>query len=358
MSIARIPAGAKAATLAYRNWIFTKQFTAEGSFEEQVNMVLTDAFLAAKQAGAVKDSIVKCDVVLRDAARAADVLAAYQKIICCDFPAIKVQTIANLPVGTEVGVELTAVTADSGLVIERVDVNAQGIPAAVRAGDYIYTSLQLPDEKGDFAAEAAQVVDKAVAAVVAAGGTAEKVVKNFALITEISNFDPFNAVYAQTFRIDNDPPARSLIGVSQIGGGYQVAMECIAYVGECREAVSIGALKGKMPFCSAMRGGDFLFISGQIGVLNMDGTYNVELQPQTEHLYRVIHAVAEAGGCSSSSYLKCNGFYIQPEYESVMKEQLAIEMAGNECAEALFPVPFLANAAILVEMDLVAAVEE
>lgn len=351
MSILRTMENGKANTATHKNWIFTKQFIAEGCFDEQVKQSLSSAFLAAKQAGAVSNSIVKCDMVIRDAVDTTELVKIYQQVISNEIPAIKVQVIANLPQGIDFGVELTAVTAESGLKVERFSADKNGIPAAVRVGNYIYTSLQLPDEKGSFDFEAAQVVKKAVAAVEAAGGVAAQIVKNFALIIDINNFGLFNGVYAQTFRMENDPPARSLIGVSQIGDGYQTAMECIAYTGVQRESFSMGPLKGKMPFCSAMRGGDFLYVSGQIGVLNADGSFNVDLVPQTEHLFRVIDAVTSLAGCDASKYLKCNGFCIKPEYLK--------NMIGNyKCAEAIFPVPFLANAGILVEMDLVAAATE
>lgn len=358
VAIVKIPETGCVRTTEFKGWVFSRQFSGSGPLDRQITEALSAALAAVEEAGADRDNIVKCDVVLRSADAEDAVLNAYRAIVSPALPAFKFQPIAELPEGFEIGIELTALRADAGLQVERFAPDRRGVPASVRAGEYIYTSMLLPDEKGDFAFEAQQAVAKAVRAVEAAGGRAEQIVKNFALIDAVEKFGPFNAVYAQVFRMDNDPPARSLIGVDRIGGGYQAAMESIAYLGGRRQGISIGALAGKMPFCSAMRGGDFLFVSGQIGVLNVDGTYNVEPEPQTEHLYRVIHAVTAAGGRSSRDYLKCNGFYLEADYLPLMERYLAAELNGNRCAEAIFPVTFLADPAILVEMDLVTVFEE
>lgn len=341
----------------YKGWLYTRQFTADGTFCQQLETTLKQAVEAVARAGASPDGIVKCDVVLRDIAKEAQVIEAYRSIVSENMPAFRIAHESGMGSGVEVGVELTGVTLDSGLRAERFAPDDKGIPASVRAGDLVYTSNFLPDTKGSFEFEAGQVMEKTVKALEAAGASAANAVKNFAMLADIDRFSDFNTVYAKTFTPSGDPPARSLIGADSLNG-FQASLESIAYTGERRKSISIGALSGKMPFCSAMIAGDFLFVSGQIGILNMDGTYNIELGPQTEHMYRVIDAVVKAAGCDMGSCLKYDGFAIKPEYQDVMRTKFAAAFPENDCARAEFVVSFLANAAILVEMDMVVAVEE
>jgi len=341
----------------YKGWFYTRQFTASGTFCQQLESVLRQAVEAAARAGASPDGIVKCDVVLRDIAQEEHVIETYRRLVSKNMPAFRIAHEAGLESGVEVGVELTGVTLDSGLLAERFCPDEKGIPVSVRAGDLVYTSNFLPDTKGSFEFEAGQVMEKTVKALEAAGASAANAVKNFAMLVDIDKFSDFNTVYAKTFTPSGDPPARSLIGADSLNG-FQVSLESIAYLGNRRKSVSVGALSGKMPFCSAMIAGDFLFVSGQIGILNMDGTYNIELEPQTEHMYRVIEAVVNAADCDMKNCLKYDGFAIKPEYQDIMRTKFAAAFPENGCAGAEFVVSFLANAAILVEMDMVVAVEE
>ena len=341
----------------YAGWFFTRQFTASGTFSEQIRKALSMAMAAIAEAGATPEGIVKCDIVLRDSSNAAQVYEAYRHIVSQTLPAFRIAYESNLEEGIECGVELTGVTLDSGILPQRFMLDTYGVPASVRAGNYIYTSNQLPDTPGDFESEARQVVSKTVKALEAAGGSSKQAVKNFAMLVDINRFDDFNTEYAKTFTPASDPPARSLIGTSNLGG-YQISLESIAYLGTKRRSVSIGALSGKMPFCSAMIAGDFLFVSGQIGILNMDGTYNLELVSQTDHMYRVIESVIAEAGYNMDSCLKYDGFSISQEYLPVMRTSFPAAGGKYKCAGAIYPVDFLANAAILVEMDLVVAANE
>lgn len=345
--------GIKTNVTVFDGWFFTGQLTAKGECEGQIDSVMQMAAAELKGIGTPAENVVKCDVLLGCCDDMNDAIKAYKAYISEDLPAFRFAIVPNMPDGMRIGLELTGVTGDSALKVERFLVDEHGIPGSVRAGEFIYTSAQLPNEKGSFQFEAQQVVRKTVEAIQAAGGQPSQVVKNFALLIEMEKFDAFNVEYAKTYTV----AARSLIGVGDISG-FQSAMDSIAYTGPDHENISVGALAGKMPFSSAVQAGSFLFGSGQIGVLNEDGTYNLELIPQTEKMLKVIQGVTETVNCGPETYLKCVGFATSQEYIPSMKSAMDAAFKEASCANAIFTIPFLANQAIMVEMETVAAVSE
>lgn len=348
-----------AETARFHRWIFTTQYTApkQGNFDAQASAVFSAALHGICQAGGSADTIVKCDVVLRSTDQIPGAIKAWHSVLATDLPACRFQVVASLPQGMEIGAELIAVHTDSGLRVERFAPDPLGIPASVRVGEFIFTSLCYPDRSGSFAQEAGQVLEKTVAALEAAGGKTRDAVKNFALLTGSDKFNTFNELYAPVFCSEQDPPARTLIGISAINGGGQAALESIAYTGPHRQGFFVGPVRSELPFCSAMRAGELVFVSGQVGVFNPDGGYYLELEAQIRQMYQNIHSIAQAAGCRKESYLKCNSFFIRPEFASDVR-RLADGFLGSQlCPRSSFPVEFLANPAILIESDIVAAAE-
>ncbi|WP_053323553.1 RidA family protein [Komagataeibacter europaeus] len=103
---------------------------------------------------------------------------------------------------------------------------------AVRAGDYVYVSGQVPvvDGKvveGGIEAQTAAVLDHVTAVLETAGCTMSDVVKTFAILTSASDFEAFNKVYATYFPVE--PPARTTVEAGLMAADIMVEIEAIAY---------------------------------------------------------------------------------------------------------------------------------
>ena len=109
-----------------------------------------------------------------------------------------------------------------------------GIPASVaaRAGDYVYTSGQVPLDAdgnlvgGDIGAQTKVVMERLKAALASAGCGMEDVVKCTCWLSDVGDFQGFNAVYATYF--PDSPPVRSTVR-ADLMVDCKVEVEAFAY---------------------------------------------------------------------------------------------------------------------------------
>ena len=104
---------------------------------------------------------------------------------------------------------------------------------AVGQGNIIYTSGQIPLDpatgelvKGDFAAQVHRVFDNLQAVLQSAGVDFKDVVKATVYLTNLSDFQTLNGIYAQYFGVHK--PARSTVGVAELPKGAPVEIDLIA----------------------------------------------------------------------------------------------------------------------------------
>lgn len=104
---------------------------------------------------------------------------------------------------------------------------------AVLAGDTLFTSGQigLIPETGVLAgdaieAQATQVFANLKAVLAAADMTFRNVVKTTVFLTDLNDFAPMNALYAELF--PSNPPARSCVQVAKLPAGAKIEMEVVA----------------------------------------------------------------------------------------------------------------------------------
>ena len=103
---------------------------------------------------------------------------------------------------------------------------------AVRAGDYIFISGQVPVDAagtvvvGGAGAQTRQVLDNMKAALELAGAKMEDVVKTTVILQDARDFGEFNKVYATYF--PDQPPARTTLE-SRLMIDIKVEIEAIAY---------------------------------------------------------------------------------------------------------------------------------
>lgn len=105
---------------------------------------------------------------------------------------------------------------------------------AIKAGNLVFTSGQIPINPATGAVEAATIeaqteqVCKNIAAVLAAAGTSlEKVVKTTCFLSDMNDFAAFNGVYAKYF---TGKPARSCVAVKTLPKNVLVEVDTVAEI--------------------------------------------------------------------------------------------------------------------------------
>lgn len=103
---------------------------------------------------------------------------------------------------------------------------------------WLYISSQLPLDpstgqlvEGDFKKKVERVLENLKAIVEAAGGSLDNVVKVNVYIRNIDLFHSFNEVYSKYFT--SEPPARSILEVSNLPRRVEIAIDAVAYIGKC-----------------------------------------------------------------------------------------------------------------------------
>lgn len=104
---------------------------------------------------------------------------------------------------------------------------------AILAGDTLYSSGQVPlvPETGKLAGDtieeqAVQVLKNLEAVLAAADMSFANVVKTTVFLTDLADFAPMNAIYAEKF--PTNPPARSCVQVAKLPAGAKMEMEVVA----------------------------------------------------------------------------------------------------------------------------------
>ncbi len=106
---------------------------------------------------------------------------------------------------------------------------------AIRVGDFLYASGQIPINPENGEIEATNITDQAdrvcrnIGEILKAAGTDfDHVVKTTCFLDEMSDFVAFNAVYEKYF---TGKPARSCVAVQQLPRNVLCEVEVIAYLG-------------------------------------------------------------------------------------------------------------------------------
>lgn len=103
---------------------------------------------------------------------------------------------------------------------------------AVRAGDFVYVSGQVPVGSdgvvvtGGIVEQTARVLDNVAATLALAGCTMEDVIKTSVILEDARDFGAFNTVYAKYF--PNNPPARTTLE-ARLMIDIKIEIEAIAY---------------------------------------------------------------------------------------------------------------------------------
>jgi len=102
---------------------------------------------------------------------------------------------------------------------------------AVRAGDFVYISGQVPVVSGQIVGESIEeqtdvCLKNLVEILKTAGCEIDDVIKCFCILPDVKDFPGFNASYAKVFH--TNPPARTTVG-SALARPFKVEIEAVAY---------------------------------------------------------------------------------------------------------------------------------
>jgi 2-iminobutanoate/2-iminopropanoate deaminase len=125
-----------------------------------------------------------------------------------------------------------------------------------------------------------------------AGLDMKHVVKSFVYLEDRDKYGELNKHYAKFF--ENDPPARTTLGVSQVPGDSRLEITCIAY-SDLSEKKSVGTAPAGLPFSPAILAGDTLYISGK-GDQLPDGSHPATLEEQVRQAMRNVETILKQAG--------------------------------------------------------------
>lgn len=143
----------------------------------------------------------------------------------------------NGPIGTAliaVNLRRNSVTIKGGNSLPKQTFGTSHVPLspAVRAGDFVYISGQVPVGsdgivvKGGITEQTEQVLANVRAALALAGCTLDDVVKTTVWLEDARDFGAFNAVYGRHF--PQNPPARTTVE-SRLMIDIKIEVEAVAY---------------------------------------------------------------------------------------------------------------------------------
>jgi len=105
----------------------------------------------------------------------------------------------------------------------------------IKAGDFLFTAGEAGVEpatgrlvEGGIAAQTRQALRNIQAILEASGTSLQRVVKCGVFLAELADFQAMNAVYAEFFPADKDPPARTTVQAAKLPMGALVEIDAVA----------------------------------------------------------------------------------------------------------------------------------
>lgn len=257
------------------------------SFAAQSKYVLRAANTILDRAGCTFADVVRIDQFITERRVAAPYLRVRRAAFPLEKrPASTLITVPGLPVPlAAVSAEIIALApgvTKKGIFTDRVPVNFPGVPHGVQAGDLVFVQGQIASDFRTPLAKEAQaspfwyetsmerqtkyVIDNLAKILEAADSSLDDVVKAHVYLTDLDNFQEFEAVWASRFR--SNAPARTIIPVSSLGSPEcKVEINAIA----TRRNVSKRYIKAATAMqrdplteSHAVRVGNWVFLSGLI----------------------------------------------------------------------------------------------
>jgi 2-iminobutanoate/2-iminopropanoate deaminase len=105
----------------------------------------------------------------------------------------------------------------------------------IKAGDFVYTAGQAPIDpatgklvEGGIAEHTRRVLQNIQAILEAANSSLDRVVKTTVFLDDMADFQAMNAIYAEFFPPDKNPPARTTVQAAKLPLGSLVVIDAVA----------------------------------------------------------------------------------------------------------------------------------
>jgi len=108
------------------------------------------------------------------------------------------------------------------------------------------------------------------------------------------------------------------------------------------------------PYSQAIRAGEFVFVSGQLGLKPDDESIGGGIVEQTEQIFRNLRAILEEAGSGLDSLVKTTVFLIDLDDFGAMNEVYASHVGSSPPARATVQVAALPSGA-RIEIEAIAA---
>src|SRR4051794_19079776 len=108
------------------------------------------------------------------------------------------------------------------------------------------------------------------------------------------------------------------------------------------------------PYSQAIAAGEFVFVSGQLGLKPGDTAISGSIQEQTDQVFRNLAAILEAAGSGLDRLVKTTGVLANLSDFQAMDEIYASRVGDNKPARSTVEVAALPSGA-LVEIEAIAA---
>lgn len=219
----------------------------------------------------------------------------------------------------------------------------------VDAGDYVYISGQGPlrpdgSSPATFNEQVRQVLDNVKAIVESSGLTMDHVVYTQVYLSDISQFEELNKVFAESF--PKTPPARAVLGVARIPAPpIQINAVAVRDL-KNRRAVYPPTEKKENSFSPGILTHDRLFVSSMAGADPTTGKIPADPAEQVDLALDRVEAVLKAAGLELSNMVFVNPYLTSDLPSKVMNEHYAKRFEfGNTPARATIEVSSLPGGA-------------
>jgi 2-iminobutanoate/2-iminopropanoate deaminase len=209
-----------------------------GTVTSETRRTFKNLKLLLESAGSSLDRLVQVHAMVYDRIEYDVLNRAYRQYV----PSPPARTVMSVQIEAGVKVMLDVVAAaetrdrpPAGLSRQVVGASRkQGLPLspAIRAGDFVFVSGMVAYEPvagerrhNTVAAQTREILTDMATLLEAAGCSLAKVVKVNVMIYSMLEYENMNSVYREFFPVD--PPARTVCGVTLIGG-HKVEIDCVA----------------------------------------------------------------------------------------------------------------------------------
>ncbi|HEY81724.1 MAG TPA: RidA family protein [Dehalococcoidia bacterium] len=121
-----------------------------------------------------------------------------------------------------------------------------------------------------------------------------------------------------------------------------------------KQAVSVPWALSGIPYSPGMRAGDYIFVSGQVGHVDVKGNRVEGIEAQTRTALEKVKGVLEAAGASLDDVVKTTVFLVRADDFAKMNEVYKSYFRGDLPSRSTVVVAALVRPEMLVEIECIA----